>query len=39
MVRGFYDYFYAPHPLERKYILKHEELTILAKSKEAGFFW
>lgn len=43
MVRGFDDYFYAPHSrhteIREEDILKHEELTILAKSKEAGFFW
>ena len=42
MVRGFDDYFYAPHSrhteVREEDILKHEELTILAKSKEAGVF-
>ncbi len=42
MVRGFDDYFYAPHSrhteIREEDILKHEELTILAKSKEAGVF-
>ena len=42
LVRGFDDYFYAPHSrhteIREEDILKHEELTILAKSKEAGVF-
>ena len=42
LVRGFDDYFYAPHSrhteVRREDILKHPELTILAESKEAGVF-
>ena len=42
LVRGFDDYFYAPHSrhteIREEDILKHEELTILAKSEEAGVF-
>ncbi|HHU71391.1 MAG TPA: homoserine O-succinyltransferase [Clostridiales bacterium] len=41
-VRGFDDVFYAPHSryttVDREDILKHEELTILAESDEAGVF-
>lgn len=42
LVRGFDDYFYAPHSrhteVRKEDILKHSELTILAESKEAGVF-
>lgn len=42
LVRGFDDYFYAPHSrhteVRREDILAHEELTILAESEEAGVF-
>ncbi len=42
LVRGFDDYFYAPHSrhteVRKEDILKHPELTILAESKEAGVF-
>ena len=42
LVRGFDDYFYAPHSrhteIREEDILKHDELTILAKSEEAGVF-
>lgn len=42
LVRGFDDYFYAPHSrhteTSREEILKNEELTILAESEEAGVF-
>lgn len=42
LVRGFDDYFYAPHSrhtdVSREEILKNEELTILAESEEAGVF-
>lgn len=41
-VRGFDDVFYAPHSryttVLREEILKHEELTIVAESEEAGVF-
>lgn len=41
-IRGFDDLFYAPHSryttVDREDILKHEELTILAESEEAGVF-
>ncbi len=41
-VRGFDDVFYAPHSryttVAREDILKHEELTLLAESEEAGVF-
>lgn len=41
-VRGFDDIFYAPHSryttVSKEEILKHEELTILAESEEAGVF-
>ncbi|HHT87964.1 MAG TPA: homoserine O-succinyltransferase [Clostridiales bacterium] len=41
-VRGFDDIFYAPHSRHttvlKEDILKHEELTILAESDEAGVF-
>ena len=40
LVRGFDDYFYAPHSrhteVRKEDILAHEELTILAESEEAG---
>ena len=40
LVRGFDDYFYAPHSrhteVRKEDILKHEDLTILAESEEAG---
>ncbi|MDY3275013.1 MAG: homoserine O-succinyltransferase [Agathobacter sp.] len=42
LVRGFDDYFYAPHSrhteVRREDIEKHPGLTILAESKEAGVF-
>jgi homoserine O-succinyltransferase len=42
LVRGFDDIFYAPHSrhtdVAREDILKHQELTILAESDEAGVF-
>lgn len=42
LVRGFDDYFYAPHSRHtetiREEIIKNEELTILAESEEAGVF-
>lgn len=42
LVRGFDDYFYAPHSrhteVRREDVLKREELTILADSEEAGIF-
>ncbi len=42
LVRGFDDYFYAPHSrhteVRREDIEKHPELTILAESGEAGVF-
>ncbi len=42
LVRGFDDYFYAPHSrhteIRKGDILEHEELTILAESEEAGVF-
>lgn len=42
LVRGFDDYFYAPHSrhteIRKEDILEHEELTILAESEEAGVF-
>ena len=42
LVRGFDDYFYAPHSrhteVRREDILKQEDLMILAESKEAGVF-
>lgn len=42
LVRGFDDYFMAPHSrhtgISREEIEKHEELTILAESEEAGIF-
>lgn len=42
LVRGFDDYFYAPHSrhteVRREDIMEHPELTILAESKEAGVF-
>lgn len=42
LVRGFDDYFYAPHSrhtgVRKEEIEKHEELTILAESEEAGVF-
>lgn len=42
LVRGFDDYFYAPHSrhteVRKEDILAHDELTILAESKEAGVF-
>lgn len=42
LVRGFDDYFYAPHSrhteVRKEDILQHPELTILAESKEAGMF-
>ena len=42
LVRGFDDYFYAPHSrhteIREEDILKHDELTILAESDEAGVF-
>lgn len=40
LVRGFDDYFYVPHSrhteVRKEDILKHEDLTILAESEEAG---
>lgn len=40
LVRGFDDFFYAPHSrhteVRKEDILKHEDLTILAESEEAG---
>lgn len=40
LVRGFDDYFYTPHSrhteVRKEDILKHEDLTILAESEEAG---
>jgi homoserine O-succinyltransferase len=42
LVRGFDDYFYAPHSrnseVHAEDIEKHDELQILARSKEAGVF-
>lgn len=42
LVRGFDDYFYAPHSrhteIRKEDIAKHEELTVLAESEEAGVF-
>ncbi len=42
LVRGFDDYFMAPHSrhteVRREDIEKHQELTILAESEEAGVF-
>ena len=42
LVRGFDDYFYAPHSrhteVRREDIERHPGLTILAESKEAGVF-
>ncbi len=42
LVRGFDDYFYAPHSrhteAEREDILSNHELTVLADSKEAGIY-
>ncbi len=42
LVRGFDDYFYAPHSrhteIRKEDIMEHPELTILAESKEAGVF-
>ncbi len=42
LVRGFDDYFYAPHSrhteVRREDILAHKELTILAESEDAGVF-
>ncbi len=42
LVRGFDDYFYAPHSrhteTSREEILQNEDLTILAESEEAGVF-
>ncbi|MCD7709214.1 MAG: homoserine O-succinyltransferase [Clostridiales bacterium] len=42
LVRGFDDIFFAPHSrhteVRREDILKHENLTILAESEEAGVF-
>ena len=42
LVRGFDDYFYAPHSrhteVPREEILKQEDLMILAESEEAGVF-
>ena len=42
LMRGFDDRFYAPHSrhteIREEDILKHDELTILAKSEEAGVF-
>ncbi len=42
LVRGFDDYFYAPHSrhtdISRDDILAHDNLTILAESEEAGVF-
>ena len=42
LVRGFDDYFYAPHSrhteIRKENILAHDELTILAESEEAGVF-
>ncbi len=42
LVRGFDDYFYAPHSrhteIRKEDILAHEELTILAESEDAGVF-
>ncbi len=42
LVRGFDDYFYAPHSrhteVSREDIVNCEELTILAESEEAGVF-
>ena len=42
LVRGFDDYFYAPHSrhteIRKEDILAHDELTILAESEEAGVF-
>lgn len=42
LVRGFDDYFYAPHSrhtgIRREDIIKNKELIILAESKEAGVF-
>lgn len=42
LVRGFDDYFFAPHSrhteVRREDIVKHEELMILAESKEAGVY-
>ena len=42
LVRGFDDYFYAPHSrhteIRKEDILAHDELTILAESEQAGVF-
>lgn len=42
LVRGFDDYFYAPHSrhteADREDILSNRELTVLADSKEAGIY-
>ena len=42
LVRGFDDYFYAPHSrhteADREDILSNHELTVLADSKEAGIY-
>lgn len=42
LVRGFDDYFYAPHSrhteIRKEDILAHDELTILAESEDAGVF-
>lgn len=42
LVRGFDDYFYAPHSrhtgIRKEDVENQEELTILAESKEAGLF-
>ena len=42
LVRGFDDYFYAPHSrhteVPKEDILKQEDLMILAESEEAGVF-
>jgi homoserine O-succinyltransferase len=42
LVRGFDDYFYAPHSryttVSKDDILKHDDLVILAESDEAGVF-
>jgi homoserine O-succinyltransferase len=42
LVRGFDDYFYAPHSrhtqIKTKDIEAQKELTVLAKSREAGVF-
>ncbi len=42
LVRGFDDYFYAPHSrhteIRKEDIVQHKELTILAESEDAGVF-